>query len=230
MQMIPAATTRTLCLSGMTEVSHLTQFRCSIMKDMDGLKNSPAPSKIASLTVSAFVMLGLTLSGCTSASNQSREASSLLDVEVCFTNELAIMPAEVSTTEDGSGTLWQTTLRPGQTGCTHTKNSTAELQGFITVSNLPEEFAYRFNNPSIGYPEGALISRPVGATTKSGQGVCQGFSAGESVVLDSGSARLFAERKTDSQFKRFKVVVMPSEAKTAMKSCSVSPTGHGANG
>ena len=181
-------------------------------------------------SLAAVALLGLGLAGCSDAAAESKDASSRLEVEVCFTNELASNPIQVATTSDGSGTLWQTTLQSGQTGCTHSKGSTAELQGYFQVEDVAEEFAYRFHNPSVGYPEGDLISRQLGASTKSGQGVCQGFSAGESVVLDYGSARLFVERQTDSQFKRFRVVVMPSEGKTAMKSCSVSRSSQGGNG
>ena len=196
---------------------------------MDAIK-LPTNLRHAVAPLGTVAVLALTLAGCATAPNQTREASSLRDVEVCFTNELANTLAQVSTTSDGSGTLWQATLQSGQTGCTHSKGSTAELQGYIQVQDSPEEFAYRFHNPSVGYPEGDLISRQVGASTKSGQGVCQGFSAGESVVLDYGSARLFVERQTDSEYKRFRVVVMPSEAKTATKSCSVSRSSQGGNG
>lgn len=196
---------------------------------MDAIK-LPTSLRHALASLAAIAVLGLGLAGCSDAAAESRDASSRLEVEVCFTNELGSKPVQVATTSDGSGTLWQATLQSGQTGCTHSKGSTAELQGYIQVQDSPEEFAYRFHNPSVGYPEGDLISRQVGASTKSGQGVCQGFSAGESVVLDYGSARLFVERQTDSEYKRFRVVVMPSEAKTATKSCSVSRSSQGGNG
>lgn len=194
------------------------------------VKNFLSRPGIAAACVSVLAVLGLSLSGCSSSSSGSREAGSKLEVEVCFTNELTSSSTQISTTADGSGTLWQTTLQPGQTGCSHSKSSTYDLEGYIQVRDVPEEFAFRFLNPNVGYPEGALIGRPVNSTTKSGSGVCQGFSAGESTVLDYGSARLFIERKTDSQYKRFRVVVMPTEAKTAMNQCSVSVSSQGAHG
>lgn len=203
------------------------------MNSETNLKSAGKAAARSSRTISlagAFAIVALSLVGCSPSAGESREAGSKLEVEVCFTNELTSTPTQISTTADGSGTLWQTTLQPGQTGCSHSKSSTYDLQGYIQVRDEPEEFAFRFHNPNVGYPEGALISRPINSTTKSGSGVCQGFSAGESTVLDYGSARLFIERKTDSQYKRFRVVVMPTEAKTAMNPCSVSASSQGANG
>ena len=184
------------------------------------VKNFLSRPGIAAACVSVFAVLGLTLAGCAPAASESREAkwAGTLDVEVCFTNELASERVQVSTTWDGSGTLWQTSLKPGQTRCSHSNNS-AKLQGYFQVLDSPEEFYYDFWNAPYDYPGGRLIRRPVGSSAELGQGMCQNFSAGESLFLDYGTARLFVERQTDSEYKRFRVVLMPSEAKSALTWC-----------
>ena len=120
---------------------------------MNDFTRAISRARVAALSPGVVAVLGLTLTGCASPASESREASLKLDVEVCFTNELATTPTQVSTTVDGSGTIWQATLRPGQTGCTHSKNSTYEQQGVVQPSgwNHFQEWA--------GYLPGLLSGR-----------------------------------------------------------------------
>ena len=105
---------------------------------MDAIK-LPTSLRHARASLAAVAVRGLGLAGCSDAAAESKDASSKLEVEVCFTNELASKPVQVATTSDGSGTLWQTTLQSGQTGCSHSKNSTYDLEGFIQVQAVPDE-------------------------------------------------------------------------------------------
>ena len=171
----------------------------------------------------AFAVAELFLVGCAPATSESREASSLLEVEACFTltvPENPDNPALIKIIWDGSSSIWQTTLRTGKTRCLHSQN-VSNMTGYLRFADAGEEFPFQFNNPNFGYPHALLINRPLESWKTSGPGVCQGFAAGESKVLDYGTYRLFIERKTDSEYKRFNVIVSPSEGTTTMDTCNL---------
>lgn len=168
-------------------------------------------ARINSLATSAVVM-ALILSACSNPpeSEIEREAG-WIHIEACFTNELENQPVTLKTLRDGSGVQWEGTVRPGATVCTQTKDA-GGLYGEMSYAGDSSPYSFRFVNPNFGYPSGSIITGSKSSGKSSGPGVCKGFTALETGVLDSGSTRFTVQRLTDSDSKRFTVRIQASQS------------------
>lgn len=169
--------------------------------------------RVMSVAALAFgTMLAVVLTGCSApAEPETERQAGWINIEACFTNELAGEPVTLKTLRDGSGVRWEGTVRPGATVCTQTKD-TGSLFGEMSYAGDSSPYSFRFVNPNFGYPSGSIITGSRSSGKSFAPGVCKGFAALETGVLDSGSTRFTVQRLTDSDMKRFTVKIQPTQS------------------
>lgn len=173
-------------------------------------------SKTFSLAI-VTAAAGLILAGCSTPTEADADRQAgWINIEACFTNELASEPVTLKTLRDGSGVQWEGTVRPGATVCTQTKGP-GGLFGEMSHASDSSPYSFRFVNPDLGYPNASIVVGSMSSGKSSGPGMCQGFSALETGVLDSGSTRFTVQRLTDSDSKRFTVKIQPSQSTQIQK-------------
>lgn len=178
-------------------------------------------------------VVSLVLTGCTSTAESEPAAerdagkyTTLKEIEVCFMNDfpdVAVDLRKFPDTKDGSGRYDETRLRPGNTACIQSKEGFQRIRGELTPTHDGQIYSYRFLNPLIHYPLATfMIGQGDGTRNVRGPGFCQRFGENETHVLDSGTTRLEVTRLTDTEFKRFNVVLSPSQSTVIPESCSLA--------
>lgn len=175
----------------------------------------------------------LVLTGCTSTAESEpaaeREAgkyTTLKEIEVCFKNDLpdaAVDLRKFPDSRDHSGRYDETRLRPGKSACIQSREGFQQIRGELTPTHDGQVFSYRLVNPLINYPIGTfMIGRGDGTRNVEGPGFCRRFGENETHVLDSGTTRLEVTRLTDTEFKRFNVVLSPTQSTIIPDSCNLA--------
>ena len=138
------------------------------------------------------------------------KSASVKPIEACFTNTLSSGVINVTSTKNKQeGQVFETSLKPGQTACIRsTADDSEAIHGELHLSGHDQKYTHAFMNVPFMYPAGGLVTKN---PSELGHGICGGFAAMEEQTYDDGQLRFVMKRLTDSDFKRFTIIIGSSQ-------------------